>query len=447
MKTGKSCRWALASAVGTLLGTQAQANESQWQVESRVRYYSEDGRITSVEPVMQFKKTDELDRTISFNISYDSLSGASPNGAAISQDIQTFTSTSGAQASSNNSSVQTVTASSGRNISARDNDDDDDYEFDDDDDEQEYNTGQNTISQYHVNPGEVPLDPNFKDQRFAFSMNVSQPINRHIESSMGISYSQETDYLSLGINGGATYFMNQKNTQLGFYFGLEKDQITPFGGTPQGLSPTHSEVKAGDAENKWVIDGLISLTQTLSPNAIMQMNYAVTQSNGYHSDPYKIISLIDDSHSTQDYIFEHRPNQRTKQNLYAAFKLHIFGDTLDTSYRYMWDNWGVKSQTWDSKYRLNLGHFYIQPHYRVYRQSAADFFVNSLQSSQALPQYASADYRLGELTTSTLGAKINWQFSPSQALSVRLERYHQTGESDAAQMSATISQMSYKWSF
>ena len=182
MKIDKKCRWALAGAVSTLLGTQSQASDTGWQAETGVRYYSEDGRVTSVEPVLQLSNTDEQERTISINIAYDSLSGASPNGAAISDQVQTFTSTSGASSTNNspsNNTVQTTTAASGRSLTTRDSDDDDD---DDDDDNEEYQEG--AVSQYQTNPGEVPLDPSFSDQRFAFSMNISQPVSRTLELSL-----------------------------------------------------------------------------------------------------------------------------------------------------------------------------------------------------------------------------------------------------------------------
>ena len=439
MRTDKKCRWALAGAVSTLLGTQSQANDTGWQAETAVRYYSEDGRVTSVEPVLQLSNTDEQDRTISINIAYDSLSGASPNGAAVSDQVQTFTSTSGAANTATNYSSntpQTTTSASGRTLTTRDGDDDD---------EDEYSAG--TVSQYQAKAGEVPLDPSFSDHRFAFSMNISQPISRTMETSFGISYSKETDYQSVGMNGGATFLMNQKNTQLGIFFGLEKDEITPGGGTPLGLSSTQDELKASDGEHKLVLDILVSLTQNLSPNAIMQANYSVSQSSGYHTDPYKIISIVDADNLPVDYVFEHRPDERTKQSIFAAFKYHMFGDTLEASYRYMWDDWQVTSHTWETKYRLNLGHFYIQPHYRLYKQSGTDFYVDSLNATDHAPEFASADYRLGKLTTQTIGGKVSWQFSQDKALSLRLERYQQTGESDAAQMNASISQISYKWRF
>jgi len=429
MKIDKNCRWVLAGAVGTLLGTQSQASDSGWQAESGVRYYSEDGRVTSVEPVLQLSNTNEQERTISINIAYDSLSGASPNGAAISDQIQTFTSTSG--------------GASSRNGSARDGDGDGDDDDDDDDDDYE----EGIVTQYQAKPGEVPLDPSFSDQRFAFSMNLSQPVSRTLDTSFGISYSQETDYQSMGLTGGAIFLMNQKNTQLSVFLGLEKDDVTASGGTPLGLSSTQDEITVSDSEGKRVLDMLVSLTQTLSPNAIGQVNYSISQSSGYHTDPYKIISIMDENNLPVDYVFEHRPDQRTKQSLYAAFKVHILGDTLEASYRYMWDDWDVSSQTWETKYRLNLGHFYIQPHYRLYKQSATNFYVDSLNTTDTTPKFASADYRLGELTTQTIGGKVSWQFGPDQALSLRLERYQQTGESDAAEVNATISQISYKWRF
>ena len=47
---------------------------------------------------------------------------------------------------------------------------------------------------------------------------------------------------------------------------------------------------------------------------------------------------------------------------------------------------------------------------RLYRQSAADFFSVGLVDGAPLPPFATSDYRLGELTTLTLGATVAFRF-------------------------------------
>ena len=431
MQLKKNKRWLLSRAVGSLLGFQSGTSEAEWQVETAYRYYSETDRVTAIEPVLQLHKVDDEGRKFDVTIAYDSLSGASPNGAAVSEKPQTFTSTSGA-----GGSAVAVTSASGAAYKDDDDDDDEGYEYE--------GEGAGKTSEYTVAPGEVPLDPNFKDNRLSMSMNYSWPLNRNVTTSIGGSYSRETDYRSIGVNGGVSIFLNQKNTQIGLFLGMESDEISPGGGTPQAFTIMNDKRVTGSTENKNIVDGLVSFTQVLSQQAVMQLNYSMSISDGYHTDPYKIISLLGEQGDTQNYLYENRPEKRTKQSIYGALKYHLFGDTVDVSYRYMWDDWGVKSDTWDVKYRFNIDDVYIQPHVRHYSQEATDFYVDSLLSTDDLPQFASADYRLSALSSSTIGVKFGWMFDENKEISLRVESYQQEGVSAAADMEALILQINYK---
>ncbi len=334
MQLKKNKYWLLSRAVGSLLGGQSGMSEAEWQVETAYRHYSETDRVTAMEPVLQLHKVDDEGRKINFTIAYDTLSGA------LSDKPQTSTSTSGVGAS-----AESITSTSGTAYK--------DDEENDEDDEYEGGGGYKT-SEYTVQPGEVPLDPNFKDKRLSMSMNYSWPLNRTMTTSIGGSYSSETDYRSIGVSGGLSFFLNQKNTQIGLFLAMGNDEITPGGGTPLAFTTMSDKQVTGSSENKNIVDGLVSIIQVLSKRAVMQLNYSMSISDGYHTDPYKIISLLDGLGDTQEYLYENRPTKRTKQSIYGALKYHVFGDTVDVSYRYMRDDWGVKSDTWDVKYRFNV---------------------------------------------------------------------------------------------
>ena len=95
------------------------------------------------------------------------------------------------------------------------------------------------------------------------------------------------------------------------------------------------------------------------------------------------------------------------------------------------DDWGIDSHTLDLKYRKNLGNErYLEPHIRLYQQSATDFYQHSLTAIPGLGEYASADYRLGEFTATTLGLKYGMKFKNGNDLSLRGEYYLQTGDSN-----------------
>jgi len=72
---------------------------------------------------------------------------------------------------------------------------------------------------------------------------------------------------------------------------------------------------------------------------------------------------------------------------------------------------------------------YLQPHLRYYTQAAADFSVTSLSEAEAAAAtsttYASADYRLSEFVTNTIGLKYAMPVGKSSEFSVRAEMISQ----------------------
>ena len=61
-------------------------------------------------------------------------------------------------------------------------------------------------------------------------------------------------------------------------------------------------------------------------------------------------------------------------------------------------------------------------HLRYYNQQAADFYRVYLDEGQPIPKYMTADYRLGELQTYTIGLKYGFPIAGNE-FSVRLEHY------------------------
>jgi hypothetical protein len=187
-----------------------------------------------------------------------------------------------------------------------------------------------------------------------------------------------------------------------------------------------------------VLDLLIGVTQVLGPRTVAQLNYSLSDSSGYLTDPYKLVSVVDadtgdpvpGSGALNLVLYESRPDSRLQHALFMRVKRQMRrADVLDASYRFMTDDWGVQSHTVDLRYRWPLGRFYLQPHVRYYLQSASDFYVPYLRDDRPLPDHASADHRLGELDATTLGLKVGLPLGDGQEWSARLEYYAQSGTS------------------
>lgn len=429
----KAFSTALASATCALLGTAAPApvdaqEDTGWDFNTSLLYYGEDGdRVQD----LSFKSLSRLalvdDRVLTLGLTVDTLTGATPNGAIRQDGPQTFTRPSG-------------------------------------------------VGSYEVPAGELPLDDTFKDTRVALTANWQQPVGEKGTVNVGASASKEYDYLHTGVNLRYAHDFNQRNTTVSGGFSYARDNIDPVGGAPVPFTPM-ADVddlgnRGGDGD-KDVLDFVLGVSQVISRDVVVQLNYSYSRQDGYLNNPYKVMSLVDpvsgDTLSrvpgpsggpSGQFLFEGRPDQRTQHGLYMQGKVNFDGNVLDASYRFATDDWEIDSHTLDLRYRWPIGQSsYLEPHLRFYSQSEAEFYRLSIDSSQPLPEFASSDYRLGNFDAITAGLKYGWKTRNDNDMSIRVEWYTQSGEVPSNQLigdqslrdnypdlNALILQFSYRFS-
>ena len=372
----------LSAASCTLLGTTAHAEPNPWEIDSAVLIYSETDRVSAIEPVINGKKDLGDDEIVSMKLVFDSLTGASANGAVPSTQPQTFTRPSGK-------------------------------------------------GTYRSDPNETPLDDTFRDSRYSFSVNWDKPVDRNNRRNLGINLSKEFDFTSLGVNSLWSRDINQKNTTLTGGFSIELDSIEPVGGTPDGLTDVDDRKRISSSEDRYLVDLILGVTQIIDRDSLFQINYSASRANGYMSDPYKLLSVVGSDGEPDTYVYENRPDERTRQSIFAKYKREMGNkDIVTASYRFMTDDWGINSNTFDLTYRFKWeSGFFIQPHIRYYQQSAADFYHYFLVGGEPIPEFASADYRLGEMIATTMGVKVGKLVDNKHFWSFRVEVYNQSGES------------------
>ena len=152
------------------------------------------------------------------------------------------------------------------------------------------------------------------------------------------------------------------------------------------------------------------MTQIIDRSSLVQFNLSVSLADGYLTDPYKLVSVVDSTAGPNegepvDQIYENRPDTRQRSALYSRYKKQLTNrDIFSISYRFMSDDWGIDSHTVDVSYRLRLHNgYFVQPGIRYSEQSAADFYRYFLLDSDAIAGIVTAAYRLGELTRKTTG--------------------------------------------
>jgi hypothetical protein len=354
-------------------------------VDSALAYYHEDGRIQAIEPVVNVAKTFANGDALNLNFTFDSLSGSSPNGALTSHAPQTFTSPSG-----------------------------------------------KLKNRYVTAPGQLPVDPNYEDNRVALSANWTMPVTRVTAVTVGAKMSGEDDFLSLTLSASIDRDFNEKNTTISAGIYNEFDSLRPIGGAPSPDSDYTLVDKTGN-RTKDGIGALLGITQVMTRNWLSALNVSVDRFHGYLNDPYKFTSVLDASGAVSAYQYESRPDQRLRKSIYWENRAAWDTFSMGLSLRYMSDDWAVHSDTTQAhvRWQLSGGTSYIEPSVRWYRQTAAVFYVPWLLDTtpQASP-YQSSDSRLDAFHALTYGIKYAHKLGPIGPLagsefSVRLEYYQQ----------------------
>ncbi|GIX21393.1 MAG: hypothetical protein KatS3mg121_0176 [Gammaproteobacteria bacterium] len=390
---------ALAPAAG------AEAIDNEWVFDAAFLSYKEaDDRVAVEKFVIDVAGNLSERDNVDLKVVFDTMTGATPTGAVETSNVVSVTGTSGAGG---------FTAG-----------------------------GQATA-----------LAP-FEDNRLAVNVAWTREHSRRWRSQFGASVSVESDYTSMG--GSYTWLLDTADKLHTFSLGLgfAHDQISQTGGqTPAPLSDVNDQRFLERGERN-TFEFLAGLTSVLGKRTVWVNNLWWNGSDGYHSDPYKVVSVANSDDVEFVRLYEKRPEKRRRKVFYSEL-IQRFGQaqTMHLSYRYYTDDWAVESHTMELTYRFGLARGqYVEPLLRVYRQSAADFFVRSIPVADyqagRLPDYASADNRLDDVQGGAVGIKFGKPVGENGEVRFRLMGIGWQAENAVIdQTRAVLLQMSFRKGF
>ena len=262
--------------------------------------------------------------------------------------------------------------------------------------------------------GKVKLT-HLQDNRRSLSLQAESKITGNNTLTPGFAYSKESDYQSYGVSLNDAIEFNEKNTTLQY-----------------GVSQNFDSVRNGPTEKIWSdkysTEGIIGVSQLLSPKTIWTAAFTFGNDSGYMNDPYRLANYYDSFVGFNIGIPEARPSHRNKEIVYTSLT-HYFekvDGSLEGSYRFYHDSFGVTAQTVGLTWHQKLGKYFIlEPFSRFYYQTAASFY--STLFKDPLPTYHSSDYRLSELYTTDLGLQATAVINDHIHLIVGYHRYEMHG--------------------
>ena len=270
----------------------------------------------------------------------------------------------------------------------------------------------------------VPLTQ-LHDLRMAVSLSfpVTFPVRTTIQQiTPQASYSTESDYDSLGLALDYQIQLNQKNTTLNFSVSQNIDSVRDF-------TQVNWRSKNGT-------EYLVGINQLLTPKSYIEADFTFGDEYGYLSDPYRGIMaflnfpLQQNTPPDAALIPENRPSRRTREIFYTEYTQFIdpFDGSIELSYRFFHDSYGIYANTFEGVWRQNLGrHFVLSPGLRYYRQSAASFYYVIIPDYNNLPAYYSADYRLSQMETFNISVDLTCKIVKQFYLDLAYSRYIMRG--------------------
>jgi hypothetical protein len=221
--------------------------------------------------------------------------------------------------------------------------------------------------------------------------------------SVGYIYSDEPDYKAHTGFFSVSQSMFGDLTTVSFGFTRGWDRV---GEVAHGVF----QKSVGDADHR---NWSVGLSQVLTRNLLLGLNFETDESNGYLQNPYRGVRFRDASGRGYSFGPAISPNTRTGNAAAAQLKYYLpWHAAADGSYRIYKDTWGILAHT------VKLG--YTQPLFtdwtleasaRYYWQSHANFYSDlfPFQNSQ---NFMSRDRELAQFRSLTLGLGASWEFHP-----------------------------------
>ncbi len=400
----------LALAAMTLVSAGNTAAENSWNTDfSYLSYAESQERVSVSKAIWDLTRVNDENST-SVQLVYDTMSGASPTGAIRgAEGSVTYTGASGGAGFTTSGAGETAATA-------------------------------------------------FTDVRTQIGVSQERELTRSHTLSYGAVYSTESDYESVGGSVGMKRESASKNTAVDFGLAATFDTITRSfaDGTPAPL--TNTDIRRDFSEGQRnTTDVAVGITQVINRSTLAQLTLSLSQSQGYHTDPYKVISAADERDRVLETYTESRPDSRQRTSAYTKL-VHQIRDTrhsVHLGYRLYSDDWGITSNTLDARYHHQLTpKQFIEPHVRFYQQTSADFYQRKLdvddQLQAILPDdgFVSADYRLDAMSSMTLGAKYGLSLTPNTKIRFRaafLQQQFSTAEFETNE--AVIVQTSFSYRF
>jgi len=156
----------------------------------------------------------------------------------------------------------------------------------------------------------------------------------------------------------------------------------------------------------------LSLSQILTRNAILDLNFEGITDQGYLQSPYRKIRYFDPTVPGKQFTLADQiyPNTRTSTAASADLKYYLpWRAAVTGQYRFYNDTWGITGHTVEIDYTHPLRHWIFDGSIRYYRQNAANFYSDLFPRAN-YSNFEARDRELAAFHSISLGFGAAYEF-------------------------------------
>ena len=224
----------------------------------------------------------------------------------------------------------------------------------------------------------------------------------HGKTFMGLSYtnSEESDYSANSVRFGISQDFFGDLTTLGISYARGFDTVRRNG------DDTFEEETDRQTYR-------VDLTQVLTRNLIVNLNYEGVTDEGFLNNPYRQVRFLDPG-AARGYSYESELYPRTRTSSAQALRAMYYlpyRASIKAEVRNYSDSWGIKAYNGELAYTHPFGEsgVVLEMKYRFYDQTSADFYSDLFPRANA-QNFLARDKELASFQTQTLGAGVSYEF-------------------------------------
>jgi hypothetical protein len=269
-----------------------------------------------------------------------------------------------------------------------------------------------TVSSASIDVDFVAGATTYGEERTEYSLGFDYLHDKTI-MSLGYSSSEENDYEAQTVSFGISqdFFGDLTNVSLGYSQG---DNIVRRNEELDPNDPTAEPFEEESSNRRY----RVGVSQILTKSLVMSLNFETVVDEGFLNNPYRAVRYLDSS-VARGYSLEPEIYPRTRNSdafairglYYLPYRASVRGE-----YRSFSDSWGITADSWELRYihPIESLKLTLEGKYRVYDQTAADFFSDLFPYRNLNGvEFRARDKELSAFGTETIGLGLSYELPPN----------------------------------